>query len=224
MLVARDIHKTYTLGKTTVPVLRGLSLTVEKAESIAVVGVSGAGKSTLLHVLGGLDKPDDGSVAFESEAIYKVSARRRTRIRAEKIGFVFQSYHLLPEMDVLHNVMLSGMALHGGGPNSRLRARAMELIEAVELGDRVRHRPMELSGGEQQRVALARALMNDPNLVLADEPTGNLDEGTGAHVLEHLFALSNKAGHALVIVTHDTHIAQKCDRMLKLTDGVLSEA
>ena len=223
MLKAENIHKTYILGKASVPVLQGASLKVAAAEAVAVIGISGAGKSTLLHVLGGLDQPEDGSVTLQGENLYKISSRRRTRIRAEKIGFVFQSYHLLPEMDLLQNVMLPGMALRGGGPNAALRARAMELIEAVELGERTKHRPVELSGGEQQRVALARALMNAPDLVLADEPTGNLDEATGAHVLDHLFSLTRGAGHALVIVTHDERIAHKCDRMLRLEHGVLRE-
>jgi ABC-type lipoprotein export system ATPase subunit len=221
MLKAENIHKTYTLAKVEVPVLKGLSLSVEKSEAVAVIGMSGAGKSTLLHVIGGLDRPDAGSVSLQNEQLYAISSRRRTRIRAEKIGFVFQSYHLLREMDVLQNVMLAGMAREGSGPNSGLRTRAMEIIKAVELGERAYHRPMELSGGEQQRVALARALMNKPDLVLADEPTGNLDEATGAHVLEHLFSLTRGAGHALVIVTHDERIAQKCDRMMKLEDGAL---
>ena len=220
---AEDLHKTYVIGKTSVRVLRGASLAVQPSQSVAVVGLSGAGKSTLLHILGGLDRPERGRVDFDGQDFYALPASRRARIRARRIGFVFQSYHLLPEMDVVENVMLPAMALdRAASPRSLMRARAMELLGAVGLAERAAHTPMELSGGEQQRAALARALMNDPDVVLADEPTGNLDPDTGRLVLEHLLALTRKRGRALVMVTHNHEVAASCDRVLRLSGGVLS--
>ena len=222
LLKAEDLRKTYVATKTPVHVLRGASLEVDAGETVAIVGKSGAGKSTLLYVLGALHRPDSGRVLLAGEDLYGASERRRTRLRATQLGFVFQSYHLLPEMDVLENVMLPMMA-RGGVLKSRvkMRARAEELLTAVGLADRADHTPMELSGGEQQRVALARALMNDPPLVLADEPTGNLDDATGGQVLDHLFSLVPGRGHTLVVVTHNTAIAARCNRTLRLVDGVL---
>ena len=220
LLNADNLDKTYHLGKARIDVLRDARLTVQEGESVAIVGASGAGKSTLLHILGGLDRPDAGAVSVAGLDVYGVSAARRTRLRANDIGFVFQSYHLLPEMDVLENVVLPAMALpgwlHAAG---RARARALELLEAVGLGDRAGHLPMELSGGEQQRAALARALMNTPRLVLADEPTGNLDDNTGGRVLDLLLSLTHGQGHALVMVTHNRRVAGRCDRVLHLTEG-----
>jgi len=221
MLKADNIHKTYTIGRHSLDVLSGASLEIQEGDALAIIGKSGAGKSTLLHILGGLDEPDEGVVQLNGENLYELAPRHRTRRRATEIGFVFQSYHLLPEMDVLQNVMLPGMALPRGGTGQRLRERAQELLAAVGLREWSRHRPMELSGGEQQRVAMARALMNDPKLVLADEPTGNLDRGTGSLVLEQLFKLCRNAGHALILVTHDDRIASQCDRTLRLENGML---
>jgi predicted ABC-type transport system involved in lysophospholipase L1 biosynthesis ATPase subunit len=167
-----------------------------------------------------LDQPDAGRVTVAGNDVYGMSRARRTRMRATDIGFVFQSYHLMPEMDLLENVMLPAMALpdwlHGGGP---ARVRALELLDAVGLADRADHLPMELSGGEQQRAALARALMNQPRLVLADEPTGNLDDATGGRVMDLLLSLTDGRDHALVMVTHNRRVAQRCDRVLQLTDG-----
>jgi len=204
-------------------VLRGASLDVGSGETVAIVGVRGAGKSTLLHIIGGLDEPDGGRVLIEDSDFYKVSGRVRSRIRSGRIGFVFQSYHLLPEMDVVENVMLPAMAKGNLLPAyTGMRKRALELLEAVGLRERAGHTPMELSGGEQQRVALARALMNDPEVVLADEPTGNLDDATGGQVLDHLFSLTKEMGHTLVMVTHNRDIARSCDRVVQLVDGVLS--
>jgi lipoprotein-releasing system ATP-binding protein len=220
LLSAENLSKAYHLGKVCIEVLRDAELRVEEGESVAIVGASGAGKSTLLHVLGGLDRPDEGHVTVTGNDVYGMSRARRTRLRATDIGFVFQSYHLMPEMDLLENVVLPAMALpdwlHGAG---RARARAMGLLDAVGLEDRSRHLPMELSGGEQQRAALARALMNDPRLVLADEPTGNLDEKTGDVVLDLLLSLTRGEGHALVMVTHNRRVAERCDRVLHLSDG-----
>ncbi|MDI6774446.1 MAG: ABC transporter ATP-binding protein [Verrucomicrobiota bacterium] len=220
---ARSIHKSYTLRKGLVRVLQGADLTVGEGEAVAIVGVSGAGKSTLLHILGGLDHPESGAVIFRGQDLYRLSEYQRARLRARQIGFVFQSYHLLPEMDVLENVMLPAMATGGLlTSGAAARRRAMDLLDAVGLSARGEHTPLELSGGEQQRVALARALMNDPPLVLADEPTGNLDDGTGAQVLERLFALTRARGHTLILVTHDERIAARCDRVLKLAEGALA--
>ncbi|MBL7076383.1 MAG: ABC transporter ATP-binding protein [Kiritimatiellae bacterium] len=220
LLNADNLSKTYHLGKASIEVLRNARLVVEEGESVAIVGASGAGKSTLLHVLGGLDRPDSGDVTVAGNDVYGMNPARRTRLRATDIGFVFQSYHLMPEMDLLENVVLPAMALpdwlHGAG---RANARARELLGAVGLADRASHLPMELSGGEQQRAALARALMNEPRLVLADEPTGNLDDATGDLVLELLLSLTRGEGHALVMVTHNHRVAERCDRVLQLTEG-----
>lgn len=214
-----NVSKTYKLRGKTVEVLRGASLDVAEGERVAIIGKSGSGKSTLLHLLGGLDRPDPngGRVVIGGTDLYSLSSGRRAVFRAENIGFVFQSYHLLPEMDIVENTLLPAFAAGHRGRASR--ARAVELLEKVGLGDRLEHTPLELSGGEQQRAALARALMNEPGLILADEPTGNLDAVTGGQVLEHLFGLSG--GHTLVMVTHSPEIAAKCDRIVNLRDGGL---
>ena len=222
LLEATNLHKTYRLPHKTVTVLRGASLTVGASERVAIMGRSGAGKSTLLHVLGGLDRPDEGEVVLGGRSIYALAERGRSQVRARQVGFVFQSYHLLPEMDVAENVMLPAMAL--GVPRSRARGRALELLDRVGLADRATHTPFELSGGEQQRVALARALMNAPGLLLADEPTGNLDRDTGAQILELLFGLARDQAHALAVVTHAPEVAARCDRVLHLEGGVLVKA
>ena len=225
LIQAEDVHKTYTIRKTPVHVLGGASLTVDEGETVAIIGKSGAGKSTLLHILGGLDRPEAGRVLMGGRDFYRIPAEQRAKIRAAEIGFVFQSYHLLPEMDVVENVMLPAMAVNAFyRPQAGVRTRAMELLSSVGLADRAAHTPFELSGGEQQRVALARALMNDPKLVLADEPTGNLDGVTGSHVLDLLFALTKKRGHTLILVTHNDSIAHSCDRVLRLSDGILASA
>lgn len=222
MILVENICKTYVVEKTSLQILKGVSLKVSQGEALAVVGVSGAGKSTLLHIIGGLERPDDGRVVIKGEDLYGASARRRTRIRAAQIGFVFQSYHLLPEMDVLENVMLPAMAL-GAFASSALgpARRALELLDIVGMANRANHTPMELSGGEQQRVALARALMNAPEVILADEPTGNLDDATGGQVLKYLFSLTKKRGHTLLLVTHNEKTAESCDRVLRLNDGLI---
>ena len=219
ILQVERLGKTYMLGKAAIPVLRDVSLAVRAGEVISIIGASGSGKSTLLHILGALDQPSGGTVRFQGRNLYALSAAQRTVVRARHIGFVFQFYHLLPELDVLENVMLP--ALSGNGGPAGLRERAQSLLEAVGLADRANHLPMELSGGEQQRAALARALMNQPGLVLADEPTGNLDSVTGAQVLEFLFALIRGKGHTLILVTHNSAVARLCDRVLELKDGCL---
>ncbi len=221
MLKAKDLFKTYKLPHQTVEVLKGASVVVGCSERVAIVGRSGAGKSTLLHMLGGLDRPDSGTLEVDGLPIYAMSRRKRTAVRASRIGFVFQSYHLMPEMDVTENVMLPAMTGVLNLSRAEMRSRALELLERVGLADRATHTPLELSGGEQQRVALARALINKPALILADEPTGNLDRDTGSTVMNLLFELSGKSGSALVMVTHSMESAKLCDRILEIHDGLL---
>lgn len=223
LFAAENLHKSYLLHGKRLEILKGASFRAAAGETIAVTGRSGAGKSTLLHVLGGLDRPDSGDVTVGSQMLYRLSGRRRTRLRAEKIGFVFQSYHLLPEMDILENVMLPAMAV-GRCSRAEMRARAEMLLERVGLADRLTHTPLELSGGEQQRAAIARALMNEPPLILADEPTGNLDAGTGDLILDLLFDLVRERRAVLVMVTHNPETAARCSRNLILQDGLLVES
>jgi len=221
ILEATELHKTYLLPHKQVHVLKGASLHVEAGERVAIVGRSGAGKSTLLHVLGGLDRPDSGDVRVTGQSLYRLSPRVRTTLRAAKIGFVFQSYHLLPEMDVTENVMLPAMTGVRELTRSEMRSRATQLLAQVGLSERLNHTPLELSGGEQQRVALARALINEPALILADEPTGNLDRMTGAQIMDMLFGLSKTRELALIMVTHSAETAELCDRVYELYDGQL---
>lgn len=221
VLAADGLYKAYRQPHQRISVLQGAELCVRAGESVAIVGKSGAGKSTLLHVLGGLDGPDAGRVWVCGNDLYGLSAALRARVRAGDIGFVFQSYHLMPEMDLLENVMLPALA--SGSPLTRreARRRARELLEQVGLSRRATHMPAELSGGEQQRAALARALMNRPRLILADEPTGNLDRGTGGQTLDRLFELAHLDSLALLLVTHDPDVADRCDRRLRLEAGLL---
>ena len=219
LLTATDLHKSYVLPHKTVTVLQGASFTVGVGERVAIVGRSGTGKSTLLHLLGGLDRPDAGDVCIGGKPIYALTPRERSHLRARQIGFVFQSYHLLPEMDVVENVMLPAMAI--GENHARARARVLELLAQVGLSDRATHTPLELSGGEQQRVALARALMNAPSLLLADEPTGNLDVATAERVFAELLAIVRDHGVAALIATHNPDLAARMDRTVTLRDGRL---
>ena len=218
ILQAENIERSYTIGKTTLDVLKGVSLEVNAGETISIMGESGSGKSTLLHVMGGLDTPKMGKVYFQGQSVYGMSSARRSRFRAENVGFVFQSFHLLPELDILENVALPSMALRSA---IDAKTRAAELLTEVGLGERIGHRPQELSGGEQQRAALARALMNEPDIIFADEPTGNLDSKTGDKVLHYLFQLAVGRGHTLVLVTHSKDVAARCSRQLVLKDGLL---
>ncbi|GJQ28696.1 MAG: lipoprotein-releasing system ATP-binding protein LolD [Phycisphaerae bacterium] len=223
LLQAHNLFKTYRLGRVPVPVLRGVSLSVEKGEFLAVLGASGSGKSTLLHLLGGLDTPDAeprGRIEFDGKDI---AAGNLDGYRATSVGFVFQFYHLLPELTVLGNVLLAPMIARGPlgylGSKAVAKAKATEVLAAVGLAHRLTHRPAELSGGERQRVAIARALMNDPPLLLADEPTGNLDRATGEKIMDELLAIRRARGLTMVVVTHDAEIAAKADRQIRLTDG-----
>ena len=220
LIEAVDVRRSFKMGERTIEVLRGVTLAIAEGESLAITGMSGAGKSTLLHVLGGLDRPTAGRVLYRGRDLYAAGDRERSAIRAQKIGFVFQAYHLLPELTVLENVLLPGLSAMGAFlQGTKLRAGAAELLAQVGLADRALHRPNELSGGEQQRVALARALMNGPELLLADEPTGNLDSKTGEDVLRYLFALAAERSLTLVIVTHNEAVAARCHRHLVLQDG-----
>ena len=225
LVKAEAITKTYQMGNRPLTVLRGVSVSVRPGETVAVIGPSGAGKSTLLHALGGLDEPSSGEVWFRGQSLYRLSARERTMIRARHVGFVFQSYHLLPELDVMENVLLPTMAMENLLSRQRVGhcARAERLLGTVGLAERLHHTPLELSGGEQQRVALARALMNEPELLLADEPTGNLDSVTGETILNSLFGLTHEQGHTLILVTHNIDIAARCDRIIRMKDGCIEE-
>lgn len=223
VIAGSGLHKSYRLPHKTVEVLRDARIEAAAGELVAVIGQSGSGKSTLLHLLGGLDRPDSGEVLVCGESFYSLSARRRAQLRATHIGFVFQAFHLLGEMTVLENVMLPAMAA-GGMSRAEMKKRAAELLAAVGLGDRITHTPIELSGGEQQRAAIARALMNRPRLILADEPTGNLDHGTGSQILDTLFMLARSENRAMIIVTHDPSVAARCDRRLLLSGGSLTAA
>ena len=224
ILEARDVHRSFELLRNRVSVLRGIDLAVHAGEAVSIMGASGAGKSTLLHIMGALDRPTKGAVFHKGRDIFRMSAARRTEFRAQSLGFVFQAYHLLPELDIVENVLLPVMRRLNWVSHSRsYRAKALDLLEQVGLKDRAAHRPMELSGGEQQRVALARALMNDPEIVLADEPTGNLDSATGDLVLGQLFALTKERGHTLLLVTHNEAVAARCDRTVHMKDGRVEE-
>jgi len=223
IIEAKNVHRTYSIETSPVEVLKGVSLQIRRGEIVAIMGASGAGKSTLLHILGGLDHPTSGSVMFDGRDLYRIPERGREDIRALRIGFVFQAYHLLPELDVLDNVLLPSMSrFKRWRQEAENRKRAMDLLDRVGLADRARHRPTELSGGEQQRVALARALMNEPEVILADEPTGNLDSVTGEQVLHYLFDLTGERGHTVVLVTHNEAVAELCARRLQLVDGCLA--
>jgi lipoprotein-releasing system ATP-binding protein len=216
------VHKSYWLGRVEVPVLRGATLSVQPGEFLVVRGASGSGKSTLLHLMGALDVPDLGTVVFEGSQLFRGGPLRRARIRNQRIGFVFQFYHLLPELTVLENVMMPRMVslswLGWQVQRGKVREQAEAMLERVGLSHRAKHRPAELSGGERQRVAIGRALMNEPVLLLADEPTGNLDAKTGEGILQLLSEL-NQAGQTLVMVTHDAEVAARAHRRVELIDG-----
>ena len=226
LIHVRSLKKTYRLGKVDVPVLRGISLDVRDGEFLAILGASGSGKSTLLHLLGGLDRPDrtEHEITFAGTNLTNMSAGARDAFRNTSVGFVFQFYHLLPELTVLENVLIAAMIAHGRFTytrrSSELREYATQLLNTVGLGHRLSHRPSELSGGERQRVAIARALMNKPRVLLADEPTGNLDRETGKTILD-LFTSLHKAGQTMVVVTHDSATAARADRIVRLRDGLV---
>lgn len=225
MLRAKGVHKIYRDGKKELHVLKGIDLEIRRNEITAVVGPSGAGKSTLLHIMGGIDKPSRGNVFLDSFDLYRLDDKERSRIRNQKIGFVFQFYHLLPEFNALENVALPGLIRESSG-SSKLRPKgvfnkAEFLLRECGLEKRLLHRPGELSGGEQQRVAIARAMINDPEILLCDEPTGNLDSAMGEEILKILFSLHKKNGTSIIIITHDKEISKRADRVIEMKDGAL---
>ncbi len=222
ILKAEGLHKSYRMGATEVRVLKGVNLNIKKGEFVAIIGASGSGKSTLLHILGTLDKPTKGVVTFEKRDLNRFRASELNKFRNRMVGFVFQFYHLLDELSVLENVFLpamTGKSIIGWFACRRqVKNRAKELLIQMGLTERIKHKPYQLSGGERQRVAIGRALMNEPRLLLADEPTGNLDSATGNGILDVLEAL-NRAGQTIVMVTHDERIAQRAGRTVTLVDG-----
>jgi lipoprotein-releasing system ATP-binding protein len=223
LLVAEDLHKAYRKHALVVPVLKGLHLEVEAGEFVSLVGASGSGKSTLLHLLGTLDRPDRGTIRLEERRIDNLPAADRDHLRNHVFGFIFQFYHLLPELSVLENVLLPPMirssVLHWWSQRRSWRRRARELVDSVGLGHRLRHRPYELSGGEMQRAAIARALIHRPHILLADEPTGNLDTSTGTEIVRLLRDLNRQQGLTIIMVTHNSEIAAAADRVVRMAEG-----
>jgi lipoprotein-releasing system ATP-binding protein len=223
LLSAHGLKKSYRKGQVEIPVLRGVELEVRQGELLAVVGQSGSGKSTLLHCLGTLDAPDAGEIRFEGGRIDNLPARRRDAVRNRQIGMIFQFYHLLPELTALENALSPIMISEGVWSYWRQRkahlTRATELLKLVKLEHRLKHKPRELSGGEMQRVAIARSLINGPQVLLADEPTGNLDHTTGREILDILWKLNRQQGLTIVMVTHDLGIASMADRTVRLVEG-----
>src|SRR5213076_3006589 len=215
-LVACDLFQSFRMGARRIDVLRGISMQISPGEAIFLSGASGAGKTTLLYTLAGLERPESGTVEFEERNLYNGSSASQARFRNKKMGFVFQGYFLLPELTALENVSLPGMI--GRASNNKA---GEESLAAVGLADRMHHLPAELSGGEQQRVAIARALTNDPDIIFADEPTGNLDSKTGDAIMDLLLNLARDRSKTLLVVTHDTRLAARGDRQLHIVDGVL---
>ena len=214
MIRLQDITKVYPMGKRELAVLRGINIYIERGELVAIMGPSGSGKTTILNLIGCLDKPTSGSYYLEDREVSRLSSGELAQVRAQKIGFVFQTFNLLPRLSAVANVEL-GMRYCGGSD----RHRAMEALDKVGLSDRANHRPTELSSGEQQRVAIARALVKNPPLILADEPTGNLDSRSGEEIISILATLHTEQGITLVMVTHDANIAHHCQRIIHLKDG-----
>ncbi len=231
LLAVSALRKTYKLGRVKVPVLHGVELSVARGEWVAILGASGSGKSTLLHLCGGLDRPDKhdppARIVYGGRELTAQPGGAIDRFRARDVGFVFQSYHLLPELTVLENVTVGAMVRLGrfgfAREKGKVTARARELLDAFGLGHRLRHRSAELSGGERQRVAIARALINDPKLLLADEPTGNLDRDTGNAILDVLADLRERFGLTVLMVTHDPENARRADRVVRIADGRIEE-
>jgi putative ABC transport system ATP-binding protein/lipoprotein-releasing system ATP-binding protein len=216
-LIARDLRRSFRIGARRIEVLRGISMEVARGEAVFLCGASGAGKTTLLYTLAGLERPESGSVEFEGQRLYTGSSSSQAEMRNRKMGFVFQGYFLLPELTALENVMLPGMI---SGKGKREAGEAS--LKDVGLADRLHHLPAELSGGEQQRVAIARALTNDPDIIFADEPTGNLDSKTGDAIIDLLLELARGRKKTLLVVTHDARLAELGDRQLRIADGMLA--
>ncbi|MBM3845668.1 MAG: ABC transporter ATP-binding protein [Verrucomicrobia bacterium] len=219
LLELRNVSKIYTLGGEVIRALDDVSLDIDGGEFVSVIGPSGSGKSTLMHILGCLDSPTHGTIQLDGQMIHSASAKQLAHIRNQKIGFVFQFFNLLPKMNVLQNVELP--MIYAGISGARRRERAMEMLKMVGLENRARHRPSQLSGGQQQRVAIARGLVNDPRILFADEPTGNLDSHTGEAILELFRELSTK-GRTIILVTHDPEIAAVTSRRIEIRDGKIA--
>jgi len=222
LLFARDLHKTYRMGSRSLEVLCGVGLALSRGEFLALRGASGSGKSTLLNLLGGLDQPTAGEIHFDGQDFSTLPNSTLVKLRNTRIGFIFQAYHLLPELTALENVCLPARIARV--PAAEAGARGRDLLARVGLRDRLEHKPYELSGGEQQRVAIARALINAPELVLADEPTGNLDSHTGGEIIDLLCALRTERQTTLIIATHDAHVAARAPKVMELVDGRIAES
>jgi len=220
VIIVEDLVKTYQMGDIEVNALRGLSLTIERGEVVAVMGPSGSGKSTLMNTLGCLDRPTSGKYYLDGKEVSDLSDDQLALIRNKKVGFIFQSFNLLPRATAIKNVELP---LRYSGMREGRKQKAIDALISVGLGDRLDHRPFELSGGQQQRVAIARALVNDPAIIMADEPTGNLDSKVGQEIMELLLNLNKVSGTTLIIVTHDPKIASQCQRAIHIMDGVVDE-
>ncbi|MFA5659206.1 MAG: ABC transporter ATP-binding protein [Candidatus Omnitrophota bacterium] len=221
MLIAKNISKVYKETETPLEVLKGVDLSINPGEFVSLVGPSGAGKSTLLHILGGLDTPTQGQVLLDDEDIYQMTDNRRSVVRNTKIGFVFQFYHLLPEFNALENVILPSLIKQGCSAKKDLERKGFALLQKVGMDKRALHKPSQLSGGEQQRLAIARALINDPKIIFCDEPTGNLDSKSGENIMALLLQLNQDHGQAVVMVTHDDHLARQAKRSVHMQDGKL---
>lgn len=219
IISCNNLNKTYHDGTSAIDVLKGINLCVNKGDSIAIIGPSGSGKSTLLHLLGGLDKPSTGEVRMLDESWQNLSEKQRCRLRNQHLGFVYQFHHLLPEFTAIENVAMT--LLLGGQSPAAAKEEAKTILSRVGLAERLDHKPAQLSGGERQRVAIARALVHKPHCVLADEPTGNLDQATAGYVFELMIELNSQLDTALVIVTHDPQLAKKMNRVLTIQNGVL---
>ena len=215
-IIAKEVYRSFKIGSRKIEVLRGISLEIHRGEAVFFCGASGAGKTTLLYTLGGLERPESGEVFFEGRKLYRNGSSVDARVRNERMGFVFQSYFLLPELTAAENVLVPSLI-----QNKQRLDLAVQHLESVGLGDRLQHLPSELSGGEQQRVAIARALINDPAIIFADEPTGNLDTKNGEMIVELLLALAREKQKTLVVVTHDQRLASTGDRRIDIRDGLL---
>ena len=218
MIVAKDLRKIYQMGAVTVEALRGVDFSVDKGEFVAIMGPSGSGKSTLMNIVGCLDRPTMGNYQINGTEVGDLSDNQLAVLRNKEIGFVFQQFHLLPRMNILQNVELP--MVYAGVSSKERRKRAMEALETVDLADRMYHKPNEISGGQKQRVAIARALVNKPSIILADEPTGNLDSKTGILIMRMLIELNNR-GNTVVLVTHDAEISNYAKRIIRLRDGLI---